>query len=416
MPKTILIPSSILAFLLVAGASMLTAEQAGASNGEGRIYGTVEMRSGSTYTGFLRWGSQEAYWDDLFHSLKEELPHMDDVDEDEREERGGRRIRILGYRINVNGGDFASSRIFIARFGDIETVEVTGDSDAELTMKSGEVYEVSGYSDDVGGEIHVEDDDAGDIDLKWDRIDMIRFEAAPSSASHDAFRLYGKVSTDVGDFEGYVQWDKEECMSTDELDGDSDDGDISIPMGRIASIERRGRRSSVVVLKDGRKMRLRGSNDVNHDNRGIYVEDARYGRVLIHWDEFDKVSFEENGKSGRGYDDYEKSGALSGTVVDEDGEEFSGRIVFDIDESEGWEMLNGSMNDVEFNIPFQMIEKIEPIGRDGSILSLRSGEELELEEGQDVSESNDGVLVYEDGSRRPTFLGWDEIREIRFDR
>jgi len=417
MPSKILIPIPAFLFLLALGATGLDAQEAGASNSEGRIYGTIETRSGSTYSGFLRWGTQEAYWDDLFHSLKEELPYMDEVDEDERDgRRGSRRIRILGYRINVNGGDFASSRIFIARFGDIESIEVTGDSDAELTMKSGVVYKVSGYSDDVGGEIHIEDDSVGGIDLKWNRIESIRFQAAPRGAATDEFRLYGRVSTDIGDFVGYVQWDKEECMSGDKLDGDSDDGDVSVPMGRIAKIERRGRRSSVVILKDGREMRLRGSNDVNHENRGIYVEDERYGRVLIHWDEFNDVAFEENGKSGRGYDDYKKSGELSGTVVDKDGKESSGRIVYDIDESEGWEMLNGSVNDVEYNIPFQMIERIESMGSDGSLVVLRGGEEIELEEGQDVSDSNDGLLVYEDGRERPVYFEWDTIREIRFNR
>ena len=30
---------------------------------------------GDTLTGFLRWDDEEAFWDDLFHSLKEELPY-----------------------------------------------------------------------------------------------------------------------------------------------------------------------------------------------------------------------------------------------------------------------------------------------------------------------------------------------------
>ena len=89
------------------------------------------------------------------------------------------------------------------------------------------------------------------------------------------------VETEIGDFEGYVMWDKEECLSTDLLDGESEDGDLSIEMGRIASIEPRGRSSSIVILDDGRKLRLRGSNDVDDDNRGIMIEDERYGKITV---------------------------------------------------------------------------------------------------------------------------------------
>jgi hypothetical protein len=63
-----------------------------------------------------------------------------------------------------------------------------------------------------------------------------------------------------------------------------------------------------------------------------------------------------------------------------------------------------------------MIERIEPMGSDGSLVVLRGGEEIELEEGQDVSDSNDGLLVYEDGRERPVYFEWDTIREIRFNR
>ena len=39
----------------------------------GLLYGTVTMSSGTEYRGVLRWGSEEAYWDDIFNSSKTEL-------------------------------------------------------------------------------------------------------------------------------------------------------------------------------------------------------------------------------------------------------------------------------------------------------------------------------------------------------
>ena len=44
------------------------------------------------------------------------------------------------------------------------------------------------------------------------------------------------------------------------------------------------------MLKDGRRLLLDGSNDVNSSNRGIYVEDERFGRVRVKWDAFDSVA------------------------------------------------------------------------------------------------------------------------------
>ena len=49
-----------------------------------------------------------------------------------------------------------------------------------------------------------------------------------------------------------------------------------------------------MTLNDGRSFRLRGSNDVDDDNKGIIVlkdledEDSE---VYLEWDEFDKIDF-----------------------------------------------------------------------------------------------------------------------------
>lgn len=390
------------------------AGDANAVNNDGYIYGSVTTRSGSSYTGFMRWGTQEAFWDDLFHSAKEELPFLEEFDDDGRRGNAKKRLRILGYRIDWDGGDSSGGRVFIARFGDIDSIEVTGDNDATIIMRNGEEYEVSGYADDVGGEIHVNDESAGEIDLKWNRIDTIEFEAAPRSADPGSFRLRGRIATDMGDFEGYIQWDSEECLSSDLLDGESEDGDMSIEFGEIRSIERRGRRSSIIMLKDGREIRLRGSNDVNQENRGIYVEDEGFGRAKVNWDEFDRVEFDDAGDSGRGYDDYESLGPLQGTVTDEDGERYTGRIVIDLDEAEAWEILNGSDGDIEFNIPLANVASIRPDRRDSSTVRLKNGTELVLEDGQDVSSRNSGVLIFADDDD-PVYLRWDEVEEIELD-
>jgi hypothetical protein len=402
----------------LAGILALPASRADASDHDGFLYGRVVTESGTEYQGFLRWGKQEHFWDDLFHSLKEDLPYRDEVEDldlvDERREDRRGRVRVFNWKIEWSDDGISGSRVFIARFGDIEEIRVTGGEDAELTMRNGEHYDVSGYSDDVGGSIHVQDDELGEIDLKWERIESITFLPVPSGADPGVHRLYGTVETEVGDFEGWIMWDKEECVSSDLLDGESEDGDMSIEMGRIASIERRGRSSSIVEMSDGRKIRLRGSNDVDDDNRGIMVEDERFGKVTVSWDAFDRVEFSSPSGSGRGYDDYEALGPLVGRIFERGGHETSGRIVYDLDEAEGWEMLNGRMRDVEFDIPMANIREIEPIDDDESRVTLRNGEVLELSDSQDVSDRHDGFLVYPEGGGDPVYIAWDDLDRVRF--
>jgi hypothetical protein len=398
---------------------IITAGAAGAKqDNAGFIYGKVMTESGKEYRGFLRWGSEEAFWDDLFHSSKEDLPYLeeyeDEVRRSSRRERKKKSYKVFGYELKVNHniGYGSGSRVFICRFGQIKEIEVIGDS-ARLLMKSGEHVDVSGYANDVGGTVQVKDDELGEVNLHWDRIERIEFMAAPRGADPGVERLYGKLSTRYGDFEGFVQWDKQECLSIDELDGEGEDGDISIPMGKIESIERHGRRGSQVTLKSGRELHLRNSNDVDHDNRGIMIEDPRFGRVVVFWDEFDRLQFTSTKSSGKGYKDYKGSERLSGTVTDIDGDKHQGRLVFDLDETQGWEMLNGSQSDMEYNIPFRMIRSIEPRGRRGSLIKLIDGQELDLEDAQDVSENNDGVLILDGGKGYDgTYISWDEIELI----
>ncbi len=406
----------------------------------GFIYGEIETRSGRTYRGFLRWGNQEAFWDDLFHSSKQDNPYLEDDwwrdyerdqrrrdrdrDRDSRDRDRDRRDRDRrrGFRWgdwNIRWGDEnrSSSRIFVARFGDIEQIIITGDKRADVVMKSGTTFDVEGYSDDVGGKIHVDDQELGKIELRWDRLESIRFMAAPRDADPGVTRLHGTVLTDSGEFQGYIQWDKQECTSDDVLDGETEDGEVDIPMGRIRSIERRSRRGSIVELKDGRSFEMRGSNDVNDDNRGIMVEDPRFGRVTIPWSEFEKVTFSDGAGSGRGYAEFTGVGALSGTVTDVDGGKHEGRLVIDLDESEGWEMLNGKMRDIEFDIPLALVSAIEPLGGDASLVVLLTGEEIELEDGQDVSDRNAGVLIFRsDSDRDPTYVPWRDVQRVDFKR
>jgi hypothetical protein len=330
----------------------------------------------------------------------------------DRRDDGERRPwwKVFGRRIEMQFGDGSPSRVVIVRFGDIRSITVTGGDDATVTLKDGSEIEVSGYANDVGGPIWIRDAALGDIEIAWKKIETIEFAPTPDTVAPQGGRLYGVVDTGSGQFEGFIQWDKEECLATDELDGDSDDGRLSIQMGNIQTIERHGRSASRVTLNDGRTLVLDGTNDVNDDNRGILVEDARYGRVEIPWSEFERVELRVASDSGQGYDSYSKPSALRGVVTTTDGGTARGELVYDVDEQYSWEMLNGSADEIEYNIPFASIASIEPQGRHGATVTLRNGEILELGDGQDVSDANDGLVVLSDGAER--YLEWSLIRKL----
>jgi len=62
-------------------------------------------------------------------------------------------------------------------------------------------------------------------------------------------------------------------------------------MGLIKKIQKRSYRSSVVTVSDGREVRLRGSNDVDEDNKGIIITLNGGEEVEIDWEDFDRVEF-----------------------------------------------------------------------------------------------------------------------------
>jgi hypothetical protein len=96
------------------------------------------------------------------------------------------------------------------------------------------------------------------------------------------------------------------------------------------------------------------------------------------------------------------------------GQAYAGRVVFDADEAETWEMLNGSQRGIEYSIPFALVETVVRNGNKASRVRLRSGAELVLEEAADVNEENAGVLVYAAGAGagNPRYLPWSEVKRV----
>jgi len=231
--------------------------------------------------------------------------------------------------------------------------------------------------------------------------------------------LYGTVQTRRGDFTGLVQWDREACVGSDELVGLTTDGEVRVRFDDVRSIESRGEESSLVTLRDGRELVMSGSRQVGVGNRGAYVDDARYGRVLVSWDAFRRVDFAPGG-SGPGYDDFPAGHPLAGRVVTRSGRTLDGRLVYDLDESETTETLDAPSGGIDYTIPFGRIASIALLGSGdggvaGATVELRSGEVLTLDPGGDLGPTNGGMLVFGAGNAAPEYVSWGDVERIDFE-
>jgi hypothetical protein len=398
---------------------LLMGEVANAQNDEGYIYGTIVTIDDREYIGQIRWGKEETFWDDIFNSTKERNPNLRYLD------RGDYRHLSDRYSDDDDVGlwffdiwddKYSSySHQFACRFGDIQQMRILGRNDVEIEFKDGRREDFEGGSNDLGAKINIYDQEIGEIKISWDRIDRIIFADAPKRLNYKFGEpLTGKVYTTIGDFSGLIQWDHEECLTNDVLDGDSPDGDVSIPFGNIKAIEKDGR-GSLITFKSGREIFLRGSNDVNSENRGVIVKSPDLGKVKIGWRDFERLELDLKAKtSGPPYSSYRVPKELSGQVFTKDGQKFKGRIVYDLDEEWDYELLNGYDEDIEFIIPFRNIKSITPKNYNYSTVELRNGDKILLGEGQDVSDKNDGLLVFT-GKDDPVYIPWPDMESVFFD-
>ena len=398
-------------------ALLIAASPAAASaqtSDEGFIFGRVFTADNEVYSGVIRWGKEEIYWSDMFNSTKTENPNIRylssrDLDYVENDRDNWRSFTKWNGRSEYK-------HQFVCRFGDIQSLSISGRKTVVLTLKNGEIVELRGGSNDIGTRLRVYDVELGELTIKWNRIERIEFSETPSTLDYKfGDPVYGTVNTRRGSFTGLVIWDKDERIGTDELDGESRNGDLEIPFRNIARIEKY-RSGSRVIVKSGRELYLTGTNDVDSDNRGIIVTDEDLNRYEIPWSEFRDVSFDPKpSTSGRPYSGFAPPKQITGSVTLRGGQVHTGRIVYDLDESYGFEVLEGEDGGIEYNIPFFNIAKIAPRGYNSAEVTLKGGKMIRLNESQDVSDRNDGILVFGKEGSDPVYLPWTNIDVIEFD-
>jgi hypothetical protein len=389
---------------------------------QGFLYGRITAVGGSTYEGRLRWGDgEEVFWGDYFNGTKEENAWVAQVPP-ERLPKKSDSLEIFGVKIAERERAIDLRRPFMARFGDIARIEALG-KDVRVTLKSGTVFDLDRFeASDFDDGVRVWDAKRGQVDLDSLRIRTIELlPTAPLVAV--ANRLHGTVRSRQGDFTGFLQWNREACVGADELRGRTAEGELSLRFDSIRSIARHSPDSSLVTLLDGREIVLAGTREVGDGHRGIYLDDRRYGRVLIFWDAFERVDFRAGapGDTGPAYDSFPSGGPLAGTVTTRAGSRLAGRLVYDLDESETTETLDAESQGVHYTIPFGLIAAVVPLAPDaGGVhraqVLLHAGEELQLAGTGDVDQRHAGLLVFTPGDERPEYVRWEEVQRIDFER
>ncbi len=225
-----------------------------------RIHGTVTVANGRTFSGYVLWNGQEGVLSDR-----------------------------AGDEIPGDGGSVPFADVVEIRRSAPDRVAIEGRDGARLE-RTVEALRVG------LGEITVADPALGSVAVPWSEFRSLRLGPADVPTDYHAFDggrdLVGTVRTKDGrTFRGRVAWDADERRTTSSLDGMDGRIRYSVEFGLIRSIESH-RQGARVTLRDGRRLYLAGTNDVNWANRGIRVEDPS-GPVVISWRSFERLDFNE---------------------------------------------------------------------------------------------------------------------------
>jgi len=408
---------AFVALMLVAGVQ--------AEAGDERLYGRVTTAGGEVLQGFLRWDNQVG-WSDFLEGTKE-IPWEHRREREELDPAYGRAMRrersleAFGVRITWDRDDTADPLTVSSavRFAHIASIVVLDNRRVRLTLRDGEEVVLEAATSHLGGTLRglvVDDPSRGEIALRRRDLDRIDFLPAPAGERPLDRRLHGTVVTKEGvELTGFVAWDRDEAFASDVLDGDAvDDGaTYEIAFAEIAAIEWVSARSARVVLRDGSEVVLRGTNDVDRDNRGIEIADPAFGRAVVSWEAFDAVTFHERRAAPAAYADFTLPGSLSGTVRTSAGDVLEGRIRWDNDEAWGWEVLDGWMDDVAYDVELRSVRSIVRGGGTGAEVTLLDGRVLMLTRSNDVDRGNQGIFVTDDRGRT-TLVKWDDFEEVTF--
>ncbi len=265
-----------------------------------------------------------------------------------------------------------------------------------------------------------------------------------SAAQAEKGRIYGKIYTDQGDvLEGPIRWDRNEASWDDMIDGYKEqskeakkekrrrykdtgseinifgltiykDGaswsssrQTCIAFGNIKTLTPDSDNDAVLLLKNGEKVAITSSStDLGSGVREIVIEDPDEGELELVWDDIDHIDFFDGGdvKSDFG-------NRLYGTVTTSKLGEFTGWICWDVDEMFTTDIIDGRDRRRQRKIKFSQIARIEKISSQASLIVLKDGDEIRLDDSNDVDSGNRGIIISDRKMGRVT-VEWDDFESL----
>ena len=442
------------AAFLLAGAPTLQAQT------DDRIWGRVFTSEGDEYEGFLQFsrGQSAASWADVLAGSRE-IPD-DNYNAWLLAVHDGkpavRTVEVRDYRVSWEERyrDFATTTGTGIRFGHVAAlvqddeggmevvqrgsggtaaVDLPGSRQGSVSVSPGGVR-TNSTAGGLRARVTVDDPVAGQVTVSGRDITRIEFGAAPPGATPEAARVHGSVEDRFGrTFTGFIYWSGSPVLKSDRFLGRDDGGDLRrFPFGEISAVESRFG-GAWVTLASGQGFDLYrplGSryrqSDIRWYRRTIRIADPGLGVVEVDWDDWRSLRLHPS-SGGAGYEDFDGGGPLYGVVASRSGEEFEGWIRWDADEEWAWDYLNGNSDNVEFDVEFGNIRRIEQTD-DGLVrVTLLDGRSYELSDSNDVNGDNRGIFVFPNAGPAERegvgqegsdwhYVAWEDFLEARFRR
>ncbi len=397
----------------------------GATPGSEPLYGRVTDTDGRVVEGWLRWDRNEAGSDDWLDAALpvplEDLRVAERLDLDfAAAQRARRSLVAFGVRLTWEIDDEADPVTTRAalRFGHVSAVVPLDARSARLELRDGRAVELRGNTTDLGRGMRalvVVSRDGERHSFRWAELERVELLPAPTGVPPTGRRLHGTVTTwSEETFTGDIAWDLDEIVEDDILDGRADGEDLEIPFADIASIDYENDRSSRVTLRSGEELVLRGTNDVDEDNRGIEVSDPAFGRAIVHWPDFRSVRFHAP-EPGPAAPDFAPGDTLRASVHAVDGRVIEGLVRWNNTRSMLWQTLDGWSGDTELSVELGSIRTIRKADDDSVEVTTTSGRTFLLDVEPEEGVERRAVFIVPDG--RPTrIVLWRDFERLEVSR
>ena len=391
------------------------------ANPEPIIYGTITEKNGETTTGSIRWGDQETFLSDIFNGRKLTHVGIEHLSEDEVDElkdhQSGPKASIGSLQITFKSffGKELKPPYFNVHFGALKSLEVVDNKGLfKATLHDGTTILSDDRANDLTDEIYVMTPEGEQSEFDWDELSRIDFSKAPENAKTWGDGIYGTVTTENGTYPGRIMWDKDERLTDEELDGEDDSESHEIKFADILSIEKDDNHS-IVVLRDGRELRLTGTNDVNRSNRGIWVDNPETGRVEISWKEFKKLDIQPVQIDWLDFDDYVAlHKPLTATVNLKDGETLpADQLVYDLNHQSSAELLYTDIDGHHHQMPLRLVKKMSVKNKHALELLMVDQTTKTAHGDRSVTFENNGLVASHQGKYQ--WVKWQEVESISFD-